>query len=265
MSLSICPALPPGASCSRGPARSGPGVAAALMLMPGQGNRVCSSWGPGTCAPGLRPCSPATVLAALPRVRVSGQEATCCRGPASSPLPSQALGAVPVGQRATGGARGRLALRGAGSAGETRRLCPRAMAALISGQLALHIIRVGQLDTFLEAVEKLPVIAYKGTRAKQSPVNCMKHSARIKAGVYITLQNIMEIEVIKYVNLRGYSMGATGEGGERLHPKPPGTYPRAPLCCPRELWGVGPAPSSLGTCAWGRAGMRVPGSSCHPP
>lgn len=41
-------------------------------------------------------------------------------------------------------------------------------------------MRAGQLGTFLEAVEKLPAIKWRGTRAKQIPVNCMNHSAKEK-------------------------------------------------------------------------------------
>lgn len=53
-------------------------------------------------------------------------------------------------------------------------------------------MRAGQLSTFLEAVEKLPAIKWKGTGAKQIPVNCMKHSARRKAVAFITPQDVMK-------------------------------------------------------------------------
>lgn len=39
-------------------------------------------------------------------------------------------------------------------------------------------MKVGQLGVFLEAMEKLLAIKWKGTRAKQIPANCKKHSAR---------------------------------------------------------------------------------------
>lgn len=60
-------------------------------------------------------------------------------------------------------------------------------------------MKVGQLGVFLEAMEKLLAIKWKGTRAKQIPANCKKHSAR-KAIVNITPQNVMKT-VIKYINL----------------------------------------------------------------
>lgn len=69
-------------------------------------------------------------------------------------------------------------------------------------------MRAGQLGTFLEAVEKLPAIKWKGTRAKQMPVNCMKHSARRKAVAFITLQDVMKTVVIRYINLRELVGGA---------------------------------------------------------
>lgn len=66
-------------------------------------------------------------------------------------------------------------------------------------------MKVGQLGAFLEAMEKLLAIKWKGTRAKQIPANCKKHSAR-KAIVDITPQNVMKT-VIKYINLFGHSIG----------------------------------------------------------
>lgn len=39
-------------------------------------------------------------------------------------------------------------------------------------------MKVGQLGAFLEAIEKLLAIKWKGTRAKQISANCKKHSAR---------------------------------------------------------------------------------------
>lgn len=196
-SPSVCPALPPGApSGSRGPARSGWGVAVALMPLPGRRSCVCSSRG---AWPAQVPLVSVHAPRGLRRPRcpacVSRGGQPPAAGPCQQPPSKQSPGHCACRSEGHGGARGRLALRGAGSAGEAGRLCPRAVAALISGQLALHIMRVGQLDASLEAAEKLPAIACEGTRAKQSPANCMKHSARRKAGVHITLQNVMETEV----------------------------------------------------------------------
>lgn len=107
-------------------------------------------------------------------------------------------------------------------------------------------MRAGQLGTFLEAVEKLPAIKWKGTRAKQIPVNCMKHSARIKAVAFITPQDVMKTVVIKYINLCEHVGGLSGEGGEHSAPLASRTLLRSPPRCSREALGTGASPESGG-------------------
>lgn len=112
-------------------------------------------------------------------------------------------------------------------------------------------MRVSQLDAFLQAMEELPAIKWKGTRAKQTPVNCMKHSAR-KATAPITLQHVMETEMMFLCKPAGAHGGGNPER-EVGAPHPSlldhQCAPSLPTSSSREL---GPVPSlGLWCCSWG--------------
>lgn len=87
-------------------------------------------------------------------------------------------------------------------------------------------MKVRQLDVFLEAMEKLLAIKWKGTRAKQIPVHCMKRSARREAVVCITQQNVVKTEMIKYISLCGHVAGVPEGTVSVSRPQPPGATGR---------------------------------------
>lgn len=126
-------------------------------------------------------------------------------------------------------------------------------------------MKAGQLDAFLIAMGKLLAIKWKGTGAKQIPVNCMKHSARNKAVVYITLQNVLKTEVIKYINLHGHPVRVPREGGERFTPAAvdptvgPSSLPTGSTGLPRQLQLAAPAPLALLEAALAASGSGSPG------